>query len=314
MDTSKESAGPPSAATHGETQCLSCSADVEGEYCGECGERRLRANEFSLRRFLTEAVHELVGGGRNRLWQSLKALATRPGELTREYVRGRRKPYLTPIQLFLLANLIYFFVEPFAPYSGYNTTLESQVSRQSYSEALSLETVVSERAVERGLDEDTYARLYDLQSSGYAKTLVILMVPMLAVLLAVMLTRRRRPLVHHLVFALHYYAWELLFISSIFLLVWGALTELIVGSIADAGIELSAVVAEMGGGAEVIYWVLTEMPMIPLVGVYLYLATRRFYELSRAGALTAAVLLVPALLLITIAYRFLLFWITYATV
>ena len=43
-----------------------------------------------------------------RLWKTVGALLLRPGFLTREYFAGRRKRYIRPARLFLVASLLFF--------------------------------------------------------------------------------------------------------------------------------------------------------------------------------------------------------------
>ena len=43
-----------------------------------------------------------------RLWKTLGALLFRPGFLTREYFAGRRRRYIRPARLFLVASLLMF--------------------------------------------------------------------------------------------------------------------------------------------------------------------------------------------------------------
>lgn len=289
--------------------CPSCGASVDARYCPECGERRIHDGEWSLRRFLSDALRELLGGADSRLWQSFRLLALRPGALTREHLRGRRRPYLKPIQLFLLANLFYFFVQPLTGYTGYNTPLRSQMERQYYSAPAGLEARAIEQAAERGIELEMYAQLYDLQSGNLAKTLIIFMVPLLALVLALLLFPLGRPLVQHLVFALHYFAWELVFVSSLFLLLWGHVLGL-ANAIAPGWREIG----ELGWAGETVVVLATEMATAPLILVYCYLATRRAYGLSRFAAALVAAAVYPALLAITLCYRFSLFWITFATV
>jgi hypothetical protein len=43
-----------------------------------------------------------------KLWRTVKLLVTRPGELTRQYLGGRRVPYLEPLRLYLTLSLVFF--------------------------------------------------------------------------------------------------------------------------------------------------------------------------------------------------------------
>lgn len=48
--------------------------------------------------------------------------------LTADYVRGSRKPYLAPVQLFLIANLIYFAAVSINGWNTLNTNLYTHIS------------------------------------------------------------------------------------------------------------------------------------------------------------------------------------------
>ena len=116
----------------GPLRCASCDAELRGPYCSECGERALREDEFSVRRLVMDAVRDATALD-SRLGRSVRLLVTRPGELTRRYMSGRRVGLVGPVQLFLTCNLVYFVVQPYTGYSGYNTPLSSHVDRQFYS-------------------------------------------------------------------------------------------------------------------------------------------------------------------------------------
>ena len=89
--------------------CANCGAALGGEYCAQCGERRLHPGEHTLRHIVGEWF-EAFSHGEGRLLVSLRTLLLRPGELTREYFRGRRVPYTKPVALFFAINLLYFLL------------------------------------------------------------------------------------------------------------------------------------------------------------------------------------------------------------
>lgn len=89
--------------------CANCGAALGGEYCAQCGERRLHPDEHTLRHIVGEWF-EAFSHGEGRLLVSLRTLLLRPGELTREYFRGRRVPYTKPVALFFAINLLYFLL------------------------------------------------------------------------------------------------------------------------------------------------------------------------------------------------------------
>lgn len=103
--------------------CANCGAALGGEYCAQCGERRLHPDEHTLRHIVGEWF-EAFSHGEGRLLVSLRTLLLRPGELTREYFRGRRVPYARPVALFFAVNLLYFLLTVL---NTFNTSLSTQL-------------------------------------------------------------------------------------------------------------------------------------------------------------------------------------------
>ena len=98
--------------------CPSCGAAATGRYCAQCGERFLRARDFELRRFLSEHVaHEMLEFD-GKLPRTLRVLLTQPGQLALEYVGGRRKPFVSPLRLYVVTFLVHVFLLSFlAPHA-----------------------------------------------------------------------------------------------------------------------------------------------------------------------------------------------------
>jgi hypothetical protein len=93
--------------------CPSCGSPATGRYCAQCGERFLRARDFELRHFLSEHVaHEMLEFD-GKLPRTLRVLLTQPGQLALEYVAGRRKPYVSPLRLYLVTFLLHLFLLSF---------------------------------------------------------------------------------------------------------------------------------------------------------------------------------------------------------
>jgi hypothetical protein len=88
-------------------RCVSCDAPLTGPYCSRCGERVVEAEELTLRHFLGHTVaHELLHLD-GALWRTLRLLFMRPGALSLEYAAGRRRPYVNPFRLLLIAIVAY---------------------------------------------------------------------------------------------------------------------------------------------------------------------------------------------------------------
>ena len=79
-----------------------------GAYCSTCGQET-DVRLPTLRRFMRETTGSLVSLD-GRLWRTLHALVAKPGFLTQEYFRGRRKYYVRPARLYLATSVILFAV------------------------------------------------------------------------------------------------------------------------------------------------------------------------------------------------------------
>jgi len=96
-----------SAATQGAGSCANCGAPfapARRRYCPECGQethiKPPRLGEF-LQQF-GGAYFSTEGA----LWRTLRLLLFKPGELTRQYLAGRRKHYVLPLRLYLTISLL----------------------------------------------------------------------------------------------------------------------------------------------------------------------------------------------------------------
>jgi Protein of unknown function (DUF3667) len=90
--------------------CPSCGAARAGNFCAECGEQFLRPDDFKLRHFLlTHVVHELFELD-GKLARTLRVVFTQPGRLASDYVAGRRKPYISPLRLYLVTFVLQAFL------------------------------------------------------------------------------------------------------------------------------------------------------------------------------------------------------------
>jgi hypothetical protein len=83
--------------------CLNCDAPLAGPYCAHCGQPAVDLAEPTWR-VVREAVAEAADVD-GRLVRTARALLT-PGELTAEYRRGRRAPYVGPFKVFLAAGAV----------------------------------------------------------------------------------------------------------------------------------------------------------------------------------------------------------------
>lgn len=245
--------------------------------------------DYSLRRYLAEGV-EVLTNADSRLLSSFRALLFRPGELSRAYFSADRERYLRPLQLFVLCNVLYFFVQPLTRINTLTSPLAIHMRQQPYSRWI--RGVVEAEVARRGIGMDEYRALFDATIHSQAKTLVIVMVPLFALLLLAVHAGRRRFFVEHLVFATHFVAFFILTIPVVYVIVL---------ALGRAGLAA-------GIRPAVLYARLDFWPLLGWCVLYLYGGLRRAYGDGRAAALLRAAALGWGLMLVITAYRAVLFF------
>lgn len=202
----EEIAADPRSVTPKEWQCPNCGTNVVDKFCPHCGEKKFGAADLSLRHFFTHALGEFFHYD-SKIFRSFRLLFTRPGFLTSEYLRGCRKPYLHPFQLFFISNLIYFVLQPHMGWSGLRTTLTLQTKYMPYSSFAS--SMVSRRIIEKGVSLEAFSHSFDHMVDIQARSLVLIVVLIYSALLAILQWRKKSYFGQHLVFCLHFTAFLL---------------------------------------------------------------------------------------------------------
>ena len=90
--------------------CLNCGKPLEGgwEYCPACGQK----NE-ELKLPITHILEEVAEGiwhFDSKLWATIKAIFTRPGKITAEFLDGHRVRYVPPIRLYVFVSFVFFLL------------------------------------------------------------------------------------------------------------------------------------------------------------------------------------------------------------
>lgn len=86
---------------------------MAGRYCLSCGQP-VTDPDPTLREYLHEVAAEFFLWD-GKLFTTFRLLLTKPGELTREFLAGRRVRYISPLRLYLTCSVVYFFLRAIAP-------------------------------------------------------------------------------------------------------------------------------------------------------------------------------------------------------
>ncbi len=128
--------------------CLNCDTPLRGQYCGHCGQRAT-SRLISLYELTRDAFGDLFELD-SRLWRTLIPLLLRPGQLTRDYLEGRRARYMPPFRMYLVLSVIFFVVAFFDPRDDFSLLFEPEP--QPTAEELEEEEADKEEALDRAVD------------------------------------------------------------------------------------------------------------------------------------------------------------------
>ncbi len=132
-------------------ECLNCGTHLRGQYCGNCGQRA-RSRLISLWELIRDAFGDLFELD-SRLWRTLVPLMIRPGQLTHDYLQGRRARFMPPFRMYLVLSLLFFLVAFFDPRETFGIFYEPQTLEDA-SDADRLEPAEVADEVRRDLAEE----------------------------------------------------------------------------------------------------------------------------------------------------------------
>lgn len=249
--------------------CASCGTPLAGPYCSQCGEERFTPEKRTVRYFFGHVVGTELLNFDGKLLRTFTPLFARPGFLTAEYALGRRRLYLHPFRILLIAIVAYVFSTFGTGIGGF--TLGSGSFKLSIvptilagsSAGAAVDRIDRYEIIERMLEAKAgvpVESVPDDLDDRFTATLTTLATPLsfavvvlFGMLLYLLFNRQRPHFVDHLVFALHYYGFAL--IVAVLAVAW-----------VRSPLEVSFTAFLLGSSA-LILWQF----------VYLVIAVRRFY-------------------------------------
>jgi hypothetical protein len=206
--------------------CANCAAllpDPRPAFCPACGQET-RIRPPTIGEFLQQ-----FGGAylstEGALWRTLRLLLTRPGELTRQYLAGRRKHYVLPLRLYLTISVIVLLALRLTAQTNVDGSAIELTPGSTVTVRLGLGSTGLRdgrffcenlpawlcRRFERRLDLEPDALAREMRQLGERfvgniGATMFVMLPAFALLSKLAYWRRRLRYTEHLVFALHLHA------------------------------------------------------------------------------------------------------------
>lgn len=121
-----------------EARCKNCEGPLTAHagFCPSCGQSVKEISRPWLE-FVREMLTELLDFD-GRMLRSMKLLLTRPGFLSYQYINGRRVAYTSPIRIYVVISLVFFFVLPLILPGSSMTSPDHEFSVDLYSKGMFL--------------------------------------------------------------------------------------------------------------------------------------------------------------------------------
>jgi Protein of unknown function (DUF3667) len=94
----------PTTPVAANTQCRNCGTLAPGKYCPECGQET-SLHPPSVSEFVNHFFGNYVAVS-STLAQSLWVLVSKPGQLTVDYLAGRKRRYVLPFKLYVTVSIV----------------------------------------------------------------------------------------------------------------------------------------------------------------------------------------------------------------
>lgn len=214
------------------TNCLNCGDELHGRYCSRCGQADGELQP-PMSHVLGEVFHDLIHLD-HRVLGTLRLLVLRPGQLTQEYMAGRRSRFLPPFRLYIFISFVLFLL---LGYSGSKIKVKARAQEgngihvivgEDAKPALEAVPELAEGGPEakpgewQGLKHGINAAIARPDAfvthllHSVSKVMFVLL-PAFAGLLYLLFIRTRRVFVEHVIFSLHFHA----FVFIVFIAQWG---------------------------------------------------------------------------------------------
>jgi len=281
--------------------CVNCGRPVEAEFCSHCGEKIVSEQDYSLSHVVKEGLGLLIDFD-FKFVRTVALLIAKPGFLTTEYWAGRRIRYTNPLQLLLLVNIFYFFSSFVSSQLGYNIRVMfpvlSDITGDRVFSGWAI-SVVQAKIHASQIPLGQYYASFNSHLEQLAKSLVILLVPILAIFLRLFYWRTKKYFVEQLIPAAHLVSFYVLF-WSLFMLVMGGATKIVGSTSVGSSFFQSS-----------LFRLIHQAPAL-IIGIYIFLSLRQtFRQNIWLTGIKSVLFIVVVIQAITNIYDFILFWIAF---
>jgi hypothetical protein len=150
-----------------------------------------------------EVLHDLIHFDK-KIFRTVPILLFRPGLLTERTLEEPKSRYVRPFSLFVFINFVFFMIKS---KSIFNYTLDSYMN--------TFETAILKKQTALNISMSTLAERFNMAIHFEEKEYLIIMVPLFTLALALLYIKKKIQFTQHLVFALHFYSFLIIFLLLI---------------------------------------------------------------------------------------------------
>ena len=270
--------------------CKNCDHQLSGEekFCPNCGQKVIE--RLRLRTLLGELAAAFFAWD-SKLFQTLRLLLFKPGEVSKNYIAGKRKSYVAPMRMYLFCSVVFFLLlgivglnpqEGGAPNdTGIVMTFDgdsAEIDRDSLllmdqhnrldelEEVREQESEFMKHMIKQGIRLLIHGKTFTTLIRSNFSVMVFLLIPLFALMLKISHLKNKLDYIEHLIFGLYFHS----FVFFCFSLMIG-FTYIMPGDIALYIIGL-LIGLHLFFGTKLFYgrnWLRTVTKFIGLITVYL---------------------------------------------
>jgi hypothetical protein len=191
--------------------CKSCGNVFTGSFCNLCGEKILTRQDKSFKIVVNNAFRAITSVD-SQFLKTLWLVLTNPGFLSRDFANGKRVNHLSPMSLFFVLNLIYFF---FPLIQLFNASLNTQLLSPAGG---FYQSIIAHKIVNMNLNLESFTLFYNMKTTSLAKLMVMVFVILSSLPLNLLYWKNNKFFTDHVTYAVELACFNL-FVNAILLTV-----------------------------------------------------------------------------------------------
>lgn len=185
-----------------EPNCLNCGAELQGTFCHACGQKAASVH-VGMHDFVHDATHEFLHLD-GKILQTVKLLVTKPGQLTKEFLEGRRVRYITPVRLYLTFSLVFFTLAAVLPGEPRTAAIQGDTKGLQGDTAFERKLIVQMQKAQKEGRKLSESVMHNLPRAAFV------LMPIFGLLTWAFYRKQQRYYIPHLYYSVHFHSFVFL--------------------------------------------------------------------------------------------------------